>query len=68
MPFEELFKLEILSSQVSEYGSYYTRYEKKINQFVLDCYDARHLLTVHNLLKAKILRNSKAPLKWKEIV
>lgn len=62
---DQTMKLEILSSQVSDIGSYFSRYEKKIYQNVLDCYHPRHLITVKNLANKGILRSSKQPLKWK---
>lgn len=62
---DQVMKLEILSSQVSEFGNYFSRYEKNIYKNVLDCYHPRHLITVKNLANQGILRSTKQPLKWK---
>jgi hypothetical protein len=66
-PIEQVLKLEILSSQVSDIGNYFSRFEKKIYQFVLDSYHPQHILTVRGLVEKGILRSAKQPLKWKEI-
>lgn len=66
-PIQQVLKLEILSSQVSLYSNYFSKYEKKIYQNIFNCYNPAHLLTVRNLVDRAILRNSKQPLKWKEI-
>lgn len=64
-PIQQVMKLEVLSSQVSDIGNYWGRWEKKIGQFVLQSYHPRHIITVKNLVDRGILRSTKQPLKWK---